>query len=62
MSRFSGRGDPSGRPKRGSKNKGVMRAFREKKRIEAELRQEEYRAKSESAATLLKEIFEEPTE
>lgn len=37
MSRFHGKMDNTG-PKKGRKNKGVLKAYRERKRIEAELR------------------------
>jgi hypothetical protein len=43
MARFSGKmGSQS--PKDGAKNKGVLRTYRENKRIQAEIRQEEFDA------------------
>lgn len=41
MSRFNGRQSPVGDKKAGRKNKGILKAYREKKRIEAEVRQED---------------------
>lgn len=52
MSRFHGKMDNTGPKGKGRKNKGVLKAYRERQRIQAEVRQEDADPRKSKAARL----------